>query len=116
MSTGARGEGYLDPDSEHHPLLFTNRALAEGERALGRSVLDYARDERMSMTSLARLMSIGLEAARKDRREARRSYTVDDAFNLLDEFGFTRCAEVVFEALATVLGYKGGETSDNPPA
>lgn len=119
MKMGARGEGWLDADNCKCPILYTNRALAECERALGKSVVEVfeeAQARKLSIEELARMLAIGLEYGRRDAHDSHKPYTKDDAFNMLDEFGFARVALVVFEALAAVLQYEPakGEAA-NPP-
>ncbi len=120
MATGARGEGWLDEADRKYPILFTNRALADAERALGKSILEVVEtvhERKLSLDDLARVLVIGLEYGRKDAGDQRKSYTRDDAFGLLDEFGFGQIASTVFEALAAVLSYAPAksETDANPP-
>ncbi len=115
MARGARGEGYLDAEQGEYPILFTNRALAEAERALNMTVLEIARNaSNLGVNAVAQLARIGLEASRRDRRDSRRAYTLDDAFDLLDSYGFAAVARVVVEALTAVLSYQRRE-GDDPP-
>jgi hypothetical protein len=112
MGTGARGEGYLGD----LPVLFTNRALAEAERVLGRTVTDLfkaAAVGSLGVEDTVRLLAIGLEYGRRDRKEARANYTKDDAFGVMDIHGFTQVGKVVFEAMEAVLSYE--EKPDDPP-
>ncbi len=115
MSTGARGEAFVDAENQSHPVLFTNRAIAEAERSLGKGVVAIVSEvDSISLGALARLTAIGLEYARRDRKDGGKSITVDDAFAVLDEYGMTAVAAAVYGALSDVMSYsKGG---DNPPA
>jgi hypothetical protein len=68
------------------------------------------------LNDTAQLLRIGLEHARKERRDGHRAYTVEDAFNLMDEFGFVPTAAIIYQALAAVISYKrGGDAEVNPP-
>ncbi len=119
MPTGARGEGILELDGESYPVLFTNRALAEAERALDTTVLRLAkatRDGDLGMNSLAALLRIGLEYARRERRENRAPYKVEDAYRLLDTLGYPGVTAVVMEAFMAVLSYSPSQSNDSPPA
>lgn len=115
--SGARGETWIDEEGQQHALLFTNRALVEAEHALKRTVLDIASAAtagNLGVGDVARLALIGLEYSRRDRRENRRSYSIDEVMDILDEFGFTAVAAAVFSGLAAVLSYKRGD--GDPPA
>lgn len=114
---GARGETWIDDDNQQHSLLFTNRALVEAEAALKRGILDIlaaASGGNLSLTDVARLAQIGLEHSRRDRRDSRKPYTLDDALNLLDEYGFAAVAAAVFGGLAAVVSYN--KADGDPPA
>lgn len=117
MSTGARGEGYLELDGERHVILFTLRALADAERATGKSVMQLmatAQHNTMAIGDVAQLLIVGLEYARREHRDRTRGYDLNDAWRLLNGLGFAPVAAAVFEALAAVMAYRGGD--DNPPA
>ncbi len=108
----ARGEGFLG----ELPVLFTNRALADAERKLGRTIteiLSAASGGRFGISETASLLAIGLEYGRRDRKESRANYTEQDAYNLMDEHGWSDCAKMVIEAISTVLTY---EAPSDPPA
>ncbi len=117
MSTGARGEATIQVGDDAHAILFTNRAVAEVERALDKSALQIIRNGNdLSMNDAALLLRIGLEYGRRDRRDNHRAYTVEDAFAILDEAGFMAVARAILEGLSAVLTYGSGERTDNPPA
>jgi hypothetical protein len=119
---GARGEGYLELDGETFAVLFTNRALAEAERALGKSVVQIANAfgrDAIGVGDVAQLLTVGLEHARRDSRSRPQSYTINDAWDLLDKLGFAVVVEAVMLAIVQVISYrptkdKDGETA-NPP-
>ncbi len=119
--SGARGEVTVEvPGREPVTVLFTNRALADAERAVGKSVLEMARgagDGRLGIADVAQLLYVGMEAARRDARAGGRSYNVNDAYEILDAAGFAAVAAAVMEAMAAVLSYDPGEGGDErPPA
>lgn len=124
MPQGARGESIVTVGEREYRILFTNRALAEAEKAIGKSTVSIARDAQqldVSFADLAVLLRSGLEAARRDAGNQGRAVLPTDAFDLLDAAGFTKCLVAVMEALATVLAYdpdddEGGDAEANPPA
>lgn len=117
---GARGEGYIQrEDGDRLPVLFTNRALAEAEKALGKTIMQLVAAmgvNALGIADTAQLLAIGLEHARRETRSRPQSYTINDAFAILDELGFGTVAAEVFSAVAAVLAYSGSkEKADNPP-
>lgn len=118
MPTGARGEAVLELDGQEYPILFTNRALAEAERALGRTVLQLASGAasgELGMGDVARLAAIGLEHARRDRRDNHKPYTMEDAWMLLDALGFVEVGRQVMDALTDVISWRPAEEPSDPP-
>lgn len=119
MATGARGEGYLELDGESHAILFTNRALADAERATGKTMLQLmqsAQGGALGIGDIAHLLAVGLEYARREGRTGGRSYTLNDAWRFLDQLGFAAVAAVVLEAMAAVMAYsRTDQGGDNPP-
>ena len=123
MPQGARGESIVTVGEGEYRILFTNRALAEAEKAIGKSTVAIARDAQqldISLSDLAVLLRVGMEASRRDMGNHGRSVLSTDAFDLMDVAGFTKCATAVIEALAAVLSYdpddEGGDAEANPPA
>lgn len=118
---GARGEGYIELGDERLAILFTNRALADVERLTSKSTLQlvngFGRDS-LGIGDIAQLLAAGLECARRENRSRPQSYTINDAYRLLDECGFGEIAPIVFKAIADVLAYspKREAERDNPPA
>lgn len=113
---GARGETILETDSRSVRLLFTNRALAEAEGTMGKSVIGVAQgfaSGESGITELGHLLRAGMEAARRDAREGGRPITLREAYDVLDEAGFAGAAEAVFTAISAVLSYDGKEP-ENP--
>lgn len=120
MTTGARGEVTLQVGEREVPILFTNRALANAERAIGRTVLEIVRsatEGAMGVGDTAALLQAGMEAARRDRKAGGMQVTVDDAYAVMDEAGFAVVGPALLEGLVAVLGYglKDEEPAD-PPA
>ena len=116
---GARGEATIQtPDGEAR-ILFTNKALADAERATGKTVLELAggaRDGKLGVGDIAQLLLVGMEAARRDARTGGRSHILNDAWAVLDAVGFGTAAAAVIEAMAAVLNYEpGGEGESDPP-
>ena len=109
---GARGEGIIQHGETEYRVLFTNRALAEAESATGKSIIALAQGFSSGTTGIgdvARMLAVGLEAGRRDANAGGRTYTLLDAFRIMDEVGFTEVARVVMEAVAVVLKFGGEE-------
>ena len=118
MPTGARGEGYLELDGETYVILFTNRAIADAERATGKSILQLvnaSQNDALGVGDLAHLLAVGLEWGRREGRQQGGAYNINDAWRLLDGLGFAVCLEVVLTALATVLAYRPAKAPTDPP-
>lgn len=113
---GPRGESrILLPDGGEITVLFTNRALAEAETALNKSVLQLARqaaDGGIGIGDIAQLLAVGMEYARRDAGIPGPRLNLSDAYRVLDAVGFVAAAQAVLESLAAVLSYQ----ADNPPA
>jgi hypothetical protein len=119
MATGARGEAVLMVGDEQVTALYTNRALAEAERATGKTILEIARGAEsgnLGIGDVAQLLHVGMEHARRESRAGGRSYTINDAWQVLDMLGFGAVAAAVFEAVAAVLSFSAEDADDNPPA
>lgn len=118
MGTGARGETTIQAGDREVRVLFTNRALAEAEGVLGKSILGVLQgfaEGTSGVSDLVQLLRAGMEAARRDAREGGRAITLTEAYDVLDEAGFAGVAEATFEAVGAVLSYSGGEdASPNP--
>ena len=117
MTTGARGEGYLELDGERYAVLFTLRALADAEQFTGKSIMQLmaaAQANAMSVGNLAQMLAVGLEYARRERKGRVRPYDVNDAWRLLDGLGFTIVLVVVLEALAAVMSFRPGAEGSDP--
>lgn len=117
MSQGARGTGViLVGDREVH-VLFTNRALAEVEQRLGRSILAVAQglaEGSTGITEIVVLLRAGMEAARRDAREPGPAVALNTAYDVLDHAGFGPVAAVVMEAVGTVLAWGADEADTDP--
>ncbi len=119
-ATGARGEGIIVlPDGEQVRVLFTNRALVEAERALGKSILALAQgfgDGIVGIGDVAQLLLVGMQASRRDERAGGPIPNLASAYDVMDQVGFAKVAEAVIGAVAGVLSYgqddAGGEDPD----
>jgi len=109
MMTGARGEATIQDGEREIRLLYTNRALANAERALGKSVI--AASQASGVYDMVQLLLAGMEAARQESRVSGRAYTLSDAYKVMDGVGFVKVTNTVNEALAAVLSY-GTETRE----
>jgi hypothetical protein len=110
--TGARGDAVIQAGKREVRLLFTNRALANAERQIGKSVIAVAQGFARGDTSIgdmAALLAAGMEAARQEARIGGRATTLNDAYGVMDAVGFERAAQAVMEAIASVLSYKGDD-------
>lgn len=106
----ARGEQIIElPDGKEIVILFTNRALASVEERLSQSIMVVAGEVatgRASMTQIAHLLRAGMEAARKEQGDNRRP-SLDEAYQVLDELGFSPIMQAVTMSLSECLGYDG---------
>lgn len=111
----ARGERFFEAGEREIRVMFTNRALVEAERLMGRSVFGVARgllDGQSGVTEIAALLRAGMEAARRDARERPVRVSSDEAMDILDEAGVTVVATALMEAITAVLSYDGSEAGD----
>ncbi len=117
--TGARGERILEAGGQHYTVLFTNRALAEVERALDQpiiGVLASASDQKLSIGELAKMLQIGIEHGRRDAQATGPQLTINDAWAIMDELGFAQVTPVVFGAIADVLSYGAPKSEGERPS
>jgi len=115
---GARGETTLQAGDREIRLLFTNRALAEVEGALDKSIIGIAQGfsaGTSGVTELAHLLRAGMDAARRDARAGGRPIAINEAYAVLDEVGFAAAAQTVFLAIGAVLSYDGEDSGDPNP-
>jgi len=114
MTTGARGDAVIQAGEREVRLLFTNRALANAERQIGKSVIavaqGFARGD-TGISDVAQLLMAGMEAARQEARTGGRATTLNDAYGVMDQVGYERATQAVMEAIASVLSYKGEDAS-----
>ena len=105
---GARGEATLQVGEREVTLLFTNRAIADAEDKIGKGILEILvgfEQGRGSILDTAHLLRAGMEAARREARTAGRPVSLPQAFEVMDEVGFTEALSTVAIAIAAVLGY-----------
>lgn len=106
--SSAFGEGIVRAGSREVRVKFNNRALAEAEQQMGKSVIGVAQGYAAGdsgVTELAHLLRAGMQAARRANRERGRPVTLNDAYTVLDKAGFAEVANVVMSAVGDVLGY-----------
>lgn len=119
MATGARGEGIIEVGNKEIRVLYTNRALAEAEAQMGKSVLGVAQgfasgSNQAGITEIAHLLRAGMQAARRDSGERGRPASMIEAYKVLDQAGFAAVTAVVMESIAAVLGYSAnGDGSED---
>ena len=85
---GARGTARIVAGERESEVLFTNRAVAEAEAAVGRSIvaiLEGYQTGACGMTETVKLLRVGMEAARRDSRAGGRVVTEGDLVTL--DFG-----------------------------
>ena len=112
---GARGEATIQAGEREVCILFTNRALAEVETRLKQSIIAVAggfADGTAGVTELVHLLRAGMQAARREAREGG-SVSLDEAFQVLDEAGFTAVTVAVMEAVSAVLSFGTGDQAPN---
>lgn len=109
---GARGERTFQAGPNQVTVLFTNRALANAEKRLGKGIIAIAQGLVSGQTELGDivvLLHVGMEAARVDSRSTGRSISMDDAYRVIDDAGFAAVAGPVLESVAEVLGYSADD-------
>jgi len=117
-TVGARGEATIRLADRDVTVLFTNRAMIEAERQMGRSVLSIVQgfsEGNVGFTEISQLALVGMQAARRDAREGGPPIKPDDAIAVMDEAGFSAVAAAVMEAVAAVLGYDRDAEDDADP-
>jgi len=105
---GARSEHVIKTESGEVRVLFTNRALADVEALTGKSILALANgftDSSCGVTEVAQILRAGMEAARRDANLGGKAIPIQDAYDVLDDAGFSEVATVVMTAVAEVIGY-----------
>ena len=118
---GARGEALLELDGEAYPILYTNRALAQAEKAIGKPMLQLLsrlETSTLSIADTAQLLAIGMEFGRRDAKSGPRMLTIDDAWRVMDALGFTTVLTAVLGAVADVLSFSRESIegdADRPP-
>lgn len=103
-----RGEGVIYIGDREVRVFFNNRALAQAEDAMEKSVIAVAngfKDGETRVSDLTHLLRSGMEAHRRLSRDGRRPISLNDAHDVMDEAGFAAVAEAVMVAIAEVLGY-----------
>jgi len=109
---GARGEATIQAGEREVHILFTNRALAQVEAQLGRSIIALAQglaDGTCGITEAVHLLGAGMEAARRDAGTSGGRVGLTEAYAVLDEAGYGPVVQAVSEAIAGVLAHGTGE-------
>lgn len=112
----ARSETTIFTDDNEVKLLYTNRALANAEKLMGKSVIQVAQgfaDGESGITEMAKLLQAGMAEYKRDARVGGKPVTVDDAYDVMDDVGFTKVAESIMVAIAEVLAYNKETSSKN---
>lgn len=116
-----RGEAIIQAGDKEVRVLFNNRALAEAESGMGKSIvatLGKAQAESdIGINDMAQLLRAGMTAERRANGKGKPA-TMLEAFTVLDWAGFTLVTTCVMEAVAAVLAYNpsdNGETAEDDP-
>jgi len=115
-SKGARGSTTFFVGDQEIRVLYTNRALAEIEANLNKSIVEISQgfsDGKTGIREVATMLRFGMEASRRDMRDGGRSVTMDDAYKILDELGFAEIAAAIIPAIVDMLTPKT-EDDDTP--
>lgn len=114
---GARGERIIEAGDKEIRILFTNRALAEAEAQIGRSIFGVAQgllNGQSGIKEIVELLRAGMQAARRDAGERPFTVRLETAYRLLDEAGVSTVAAALMEAVAVVLSYDGQADESQP--
>lgn len=119
---GARGEAIIQAEDKEVRVLFDNRALAEAESSMGKSIVAtlsaaQAKND-IAIKDLAQILRAGMSAARRDAGKGKPA-TLIEAFAVLNWAGFSLVTKEVMTAVAAVLSYdpskKAGGDEDQDP-
>lgn len=105
---GARSEQVIQLEEREVKLLFTNRALADAETQLGKTVIAIAQGFQAGQSGLvdvATLLRVGMEAARRENHDSSKPVSLQDAYEVMDAVGFAEVASVVMNSVADIIGY-----------
>jgi len=109
----ARGVRTIEVNGREIPILFTNRALVSAEKQIGKGIIgllnSFSMGGDLGIGDLVALLRAGMEAARQDGRKSGKPVSNDDAFNIIDEIGFTAAIVPVMEAVAEVISFTQAE-------
>lgn len=116
----ARGQAIIQADEKEVRVLFDNRALAEAEQQMGKSIIAtlsaaQAKND-IAIKDLAQILRAGMSAARRDSGKGKPA-TLIEAFTVLNWAGFGLVTKEVMTAVAAVLSYdpsKGGGDGEEP--
>lgn len=105
---GARGESHIVVGEDEVALLFTNRALAEVERILGRSIVRILADSQtrdISIVDVTRMLQVAVSAARREAGDVR-PFNTNDSWEAMDAVGFQTVLVAVFTGITAVLDFE----------
>jgi hypothetical protein len=112
--SGARGEAIIQAGEREVRALFTNRALAEAEVDIGRSIIEISRGfaaGRVGVGEIAKLLHRGMEAAQRDARAGNRM-SLDSAYDVMDAAGYPVVARAIIEAIIVTMSH-GSATKES---
>ena len=113
----ARGERIIRAGDKEITVLFTNRALADAEERMGRSIFGLVQGlmgGQTGMADIAELLRTGMQAARRDAGERPSTVSLDSAYAVLDTAGVTPVATILMSAIAAVLSYDPAKNGNRP--
>lgn len=88
-------------------LLFSNRALADAEKMLGKSIPSIFKTiENVGFNDIAVMFFVGMDAAKRYYRLPGKRYSMNDTFQLMDEIGFIAITPIIAKAVGDVIQYK----------
>ena len=114
---GARGDVTFQAGEREVRVLFTNRALADVERRLGRGIVAVIQDMSQGdagITETVQILQAGMEASRRDAREPGPAVQANQAFDVMDAAGFATVLEAVMAAISDVLSYGVDDEGADP--
>lgn len=98
-------------------LLYSNRAIADAERLMGKGiigVLNGFETGQSGVNEIAALLAAGMEAARRYYRLGGKRVTLNQAFEIMDQIGFTVAMANVFEAVGEVIAFEPEDEESDP--
>jgi len=109
------GTGVINHNGGEILVLYSNRAIAEAESMMGKGiigVLNGFENGQSGVKEVAVLFSAGMDAARRYYRLGGKRASLQDAYDLMDQIGFTVVAAEVFQAVSEVIAHSGDDNQD----